>query len=282
MSFIATSDNEKIYKIKSTGYLRDIELLFTGIYNFSGIETITMNGISAPERTSTFIYKARLKNVPGSGYIPLWTNQTHLGTFRWIVVGIYDDTGTNAKRVLVSLINTDSPDNKIRVLSNAVLSIDDFQDIVVTYDGSSTAAGITIEIDTVDETGTIVNDTLSDTVISANLFRVGKRFSDIDRGNVIMDSYEFWLDGIKQFETNCDDNGDLTSVDLSGQGNDGVIDLDVTERNDFFTITELITELYSKAYSVLAKGRDAILAAGKYLGTVIGGIFGKTFDDTFE
>lgn len=203
-------------------------------YNFSGIELVTMTTIGSFERTQTFKYKARVKNgSSGSAVLTqLWSNQSS-PNFKGVSIYIFRPTFVEGNKIGISL--TSSGGNRITVLTPAVFTPTDFKEIDVDYDGSSTAAGLTLKIDGVVTAFTVSNDALSASIIDNTGFRIGGHLGTPPTANsFVLDSSEFHIDGVQVFKTKCDDNGTLTCIDLSGQGNDGVIDLDTTPRVNFF------------------------------------------------
>ena len=77
----------------------------------------------------------------------------------------------------VQLVNYNSTDNKIRVEGTSVLSDDRWHHVVITYDGSSTAAGIVAYVDGNSESLTVVNDSLTDTILNSTTPSIGSRNS---------------------------------------------------------------------------------------------------------
>ncbi len=106
--------------------------------------------------------------------------------------------------------------------------------IEIWYDGSSTAAGFTINIDGVSASITIDTDNLTATTLTgANGFVVGQPKNFSSGATYLLDDISFTIDGTLQFQTDCTNNG-LTCVDLSSEGNNGVITLGGTDPLDFF------------------------------------------------
>lgn len=210
-----------------------------GLYSFFGIETITIAGVPAFEKTSTFIYKAKIKSKvysSGDPSVILWSTQTGATAYKGLQIMVYGDgypTFGNRIQVFISNNKAASAD-LIEVLTDPVLSSSEFKNIQVNYDGSGNASGVTIKIDDVSVTVYETHDTLTGSVSTGTGAVVGdNKVSVPDNFGIIMSSFEWVMNSILYFKTQCANNG-LTCIDLSGQENDGVIDLDTTDPNDFF------------------------------------------------
>ncbi|MEE9573702.1 MAG: hypothetical protein V3W20_11680 [Candidatus Neomarinimicrobiota bacterium] len=228
--------NLKRNPVNRIGIVKILErnFLLIGAYNFSGIEKVTIADIPDFERTSTFYFKARFKNGSSDTISTLFNNILNLPKGVNIETMDAADSTPNSIRVSIS----QGVSNSIFVWSGAgEVSNLDFQDLEIWYDGSSTAAGVTVEVNGSPVSMNVINDNLSLSIQTGSSgFVVGRRKDELiaNEGDFVLDSLEWTVDATKQFETDCTDNGDLICVDLSGQGNDGVIDLDTTNRNDFF------------------------------------------------
>ncbi len=84
------------------------------------------------------------------------------------------DLNVENDRLAVHLIHH-WPDNAIKVSTKGVVSKDQWHHLLVTYDGSSRAAGIKIFVDGKLQEMEINNDTLSDTIATDRPFHVGRR-----------------------------------------------------------------------------------------------------------
>ncbi|QQR77551.1 MAG: hypothetical protein IPJ67_00130 [Candidatus Moraniibacteriota bacterium] len=71
--------------------------------------------------------------------------------------------------------NSDSGSNGITVNGLSDIADETWHHIAVTYDGSSSASGVTLYVDGADDTGTTDMDTLSATIVSSADFSMGTR-----------------------------------------------------------------------------------------------------------
>jgi Protein of unknown function (DUF1553)/Protein of unknown function (DUF1549)/Concanavalin A-like lectin/glucanases superfamily/Planctomycete cytochrome C len=85
----------------------------------------------------------------------------------------YDLLLTGGK-VEIHLVNK-WPDNAIKITSNAPVSSNEWHHIVATYDGSKTAAGIKLYVDSKPTTYSISQDSLRDSIETQQPFRIGLR-----------------------------------------------------------------------------------------------------------
>lgn len=226
--------NMKRSPVNRTAKLRLLEAFITR-YNFSGIEKITCSTVPEFERTSTFYFKAKITNKPGISIAMLWDSASAGVVFQGIRFYVGNgDLGPQKNRLFVDLINDADTVNRILVETDQIITVDESKILEVWYDGSSTAAGITINIDKVPVTVNVVLDALSSSTLSGDGFAIGKaKNTASNQGPFILDSLEWQVDGVTQFNTNCINNG-LVCVDSSGQGNNGSINLSTTDPVDFF------------------------------------------------
>lgn len=208
------------------------------LYNFSGIENVNISGVPDFERTSTFYYKAVFTNTgAGGGNTPLWDNLDFGNNSRGL--SIICDSPISGAKVRILLYHENTSDDRIEVATPASFLLDEKHTLEVWYDGSSTASGITVNIDGSPIVLSVTVDNLVSTILtSSNGYAFGKykNSGSITRG-YILNECEFWIDGALKFNTECANNGDLTCVNLDGDSGNGVIDLSTTPREDFF-ITE--------------------------------------------
>jgi hypothetical protein len=208
------------------------------IYNFSGIEKVTIPDVPDFERTSTFYLKASIQRTGDDAFEGvIWNSYIDSAGDLIGLRIVLNNSGPNAKKLLVSLEGV-GVGQDIFILSSPVFELGIRYTIEVFYDGSSDDTGISLKIDGQFVTPESSFGTLTSNVSTGNGFATGKLKGIVtDVGGIIISQIEWDMDGTNYFKTECADNGDLTCVDLSGQGNDGTVDLDTTPRQDFF-ITE--------------------------------------------
>ena len=227
---------DRIAKIKVLERV-DTILPISTLYNFSGIEKMTVSGISDFERTSTFYYKAVFKNGISNTLSILWNN---FDGAKGIIIETMGSNDSSPNSVRVS-IRAAFSGNGIFVWSpSEVVSEIEERTLEIWYDGSSNASGVTAEVDGVPVAFGVNSDNLTASILTgSNGFITGRQKNEPlpSYGDFVMQSEEWTVDGVLKFNTNCDDNGDLVCVNLDGDSGNGAIDLDITPRAQFF-ITE--------------------------------------------
>lgn len=200
----------------------------SGIYNFSGVEKVTTSGVPDFERTSTFYFKATVINKEASNSQILWDNLGASNRGVSITIGFSD-------QLEVRLQNTSSGFNTLLIHTDDVITIDVSKVLEVWYDGSSDPSGITVNIDDSPAAISTDFDQLTGTILTgSDGFAFGKqKASATVRGDYELNDLLWQVDDVIQFKTLCANNG-LICADLSGQGNNGVIDLGATDPLDFF------------------------------------------------
>ena len=119
------------------------------------------------ERTDSFSYGAWMKPI-GGGNGAVISRMDDRGGYRGY------DLLVTGNRVSVHIINT-WPSNAIKVNSKETLKPDVWQHLFVTYDGTSSAAGVKIYFDGKEQEWTIEQDRLSDTIRTNKPLRIGRR-----------------------------------------------------------------------------------------------------------
>lgn len=200
----------------------------SGIYNFSGVEKISTSGVPDFERTSTFYFKVTVTNREASNSQILWDNLGASNRGVSITIGFSD-------KLEVRLQNTSSGFNTLLIHTDDVITVDVSKVLEVWYDGSSDPSGITVNIDGSPAAISTDFDQLTGTTLTGgDGFAFGKQKAGATiRGDYELNDLLWQVDGTVQFKTFCANNG-LVCVDLSGQGNNGVIDLGATDPLDFF------------------------------------------------
>lgn len=200
----------------------------SGIYNFSGAEKVTTSGVPDFERTSTFYFKATIINKEAGNAQILWDNLGASNRGISIRIGFSDE-------LEVRLQNTSSGFNTLLIHTDDVITVDVSKVLEVWYDGSSDPSGITVNIDDSPAAISTDFDQLTGTILTgSDGFAFGKQKNSATvRGDYELNNLLWQVDGVIQFKTLCANNG-LICADLSGQGNNGVIDLATTDPLDFF------------------------------------------------
>lgn len=194
-------------------------------YLFSGIERINISTIPVIERTSTFYFKAKVKNQDDTFAKVLLDNTDFSDNAKGLQILMAGGSATNANSVGITLTAIGSS-NEIEVRTEALMLPDEWHTIEIWYDGSSDADGITAKIDGNTTTITTTADNLTSNISTgSDGYTVGlwKTFPFGSSGFELA-SLEFEIGTVTQFKTNCDDKG-LTVYDLSTQGNNGTIEL---------------------------------------------------------
>lgn len=207
----------------------------SGIYNFSGVEKVTIPGIPAFERTSTFYFKTTVQNTDSAFTEILWDNIGDFPNFDGIRIWLTGSTSASQPNTVGAQLSNDGGLNRVYVYSDEIITPESgFRDIEISYDGSSNASGFILTVDGDVLSFNILVDGLSASIDVGTGVSIGiaKNLS-ITEGGFILDSLEMTYDSTQVFKTLCANNG-LTCVDLSSQGNSGIIDLGATDPLDFF------------------------------------------------
>jgi hypothetical protein len=214
--------------------LKLLEKVAESYYYFSGNEELIFTSFPEVERDDTFYYLVNVRNSLGNDYAPLITNASDDATQRGLEVGIYNSGHpVQPNKILVQLISNASG-NKIRVISNSILSIVNLNQIEIYYDGSSSASGVTMYLNGNLITTTTLDDTLTGTIVDNSEFKVGRRIDEgTDRGLCQIESFSFQVNSIAVFQTDCTNDGTVCK-DISGNGNDGTVNLRGTSPSLFF------------------------------------------------
>lgn len=89
----------------------------------------------------------------------------------------------------ISLFISNQKTNRIVVRTNNTYTTDTWYNIIITYDGSSSASGCHIYVNNTDETLTTTNDTLSATILNSEPFEIG-RYASYHNGSI--DEVSVW------------------------------------------------------------------------------------------
>lgn len=173
-------------------------LLFGGIDEF-----VTFGNIADFERTDSFSLEFWFKTTTSSAELIL-TKQLNSGTFRGYNVFIESGVITTA------LISDNGASNRLQLKTNGTFNDDVLHHCVITYDGSSTLAGLNIFIDAVDVATTNVTDNLSATISNAADLQLSGRSG----ANVVFNGT---LDEVVVYSTELS-SGDVTTRFNSGTG----------------------------------------------------------------
>ena len=109
-------------------------------------------------------------DTSANGYFPLITKQVNAGNFPGYLI----DANMPNNKINVSLQGTSATGNQILVMSpSGSFTPDVWHHVVMTYDGSSTAAGVHVYIDGVDQTLTVQYDALSSSILNSADMTIG-------------------------------------------------------------------------------------------------------------
>lgn len=140
-------------------------------FDFDGKTNIEVGSVAMFDRTTPFTFAAWL-NPTGTGAMCLFSKMDDAAAFRG-----YDCNVENGK-LAVHLINT-WPNNAIKVQTKDAMKLNEWHHIAVTFDGSSTALGLTLFVDGQSVAVEVMNNSLKDTIQTDKPFRIGQRFSSI-------------------------------------------------------------------------------------------------------
>ncbi len=131
-------------------------------------EYLDFGDIANFERTDTFSFEFWFKTLAAGAEL-IFTRQLNAGTFRgW---NIFIESGA----ITTALISDNGVVNRIQRKTNGTFNDGTFHHCVVTYDGSSTVAGLVIHIDDSAVATTIVTDNLSSTIMNAASCQISGR-----------------------------------------------------------------------------------------------------------
>lgn len=155
--------------------------------NFDGTYSIKLKNEPAfdLERTNSFTWSFWIKGSPQ-------TNKTIFAK----ADGQGTDTGyvlwTDGTDVIFELVNTQTTNQiKVKRVDDAILD-GNFHHVIITYDGSSTAAGVILYIDGVAVTLTVSINNLSATILNAKDLRVGANSNDSNKSTVVVDWFKLY------------------------------------------------------------------------------------------
>lgn len=159
------------------------------MYAFDGVDEYIELGDPASlafDQTDAFSIEAWIKTTAGIGRI--FSKMTDGSGFRGYEFAKDDVTGR-----LIVYINNTFPSNSITVKTTAALVADgEWHHVAMTYDGSSTAAGVQIYIDGLAQTLTTDFDNLTATTITPTTARIGARPPSPGYHNGAIDEVRVW------------------------------------------------------------------------------------------
>lgn len=203
----------------------------TESYNFDGVSRVYIPDVSTFERTSTLYVKAKLKVDPGDSNenSVIWSGEGPASTYTGLLIfGRGDLSGSWKGSLWLQLMSNNAASNRIIVYTDDdALSSSVSRTAEIWYDGSSTAAGVTMAIDDVSANINVLTDNLTASTIASTpgaYIGVRKYNPVIVQASMVLDSLEMTQDNILIFKTDCRSN-DYSHIckDLSGSGNDGSI-----------------------------------------------------------
>lgn len=156
--------------------------------------------------------------------ISLWIYPTNLTGINSIISkrinsGAGWGVTTNGTMMVFQLINTD-PTNRISVFNSAALTLNAWNHVVITYDGSSTAAGVVNYINTVVQLNTINADSLSATSQSVSNMYLGRNATSGVYFSGYMGIVRIWNSVLSVGEISQDYNGgNMNNITVSPSTN---------------------------------------------------------------
>ncbi len=204
-----------------------------GYYVFSGVERIDMANTPSIDASTEIYFEARIRNKTNPLAAALLWSASY-ASFKGFLIFLYNDTYTvNENRLFFRL--WDEGGGQLTMQTDASLNpSSEFIKVELWYDGTGLPAGVTVKIDDVSANISTFSDTLSTDVSTGISSTIGQlRSSAATAGLFDLGEMEVAYDGVTIFKTQCANDG-LTCTDLSGFGNDGVIDLNGTSSGDFF------------------------------------------------
>ena len=142
-------------------------LLFDGVDEFVQIGDVAALQF---ERTNSFSISAWVQRPSGGTHTIVAKEDTSAGGYRGY--NVYVDTSNRIVFELISSFSTNLAQVRTRL---GYVTNSTWRQVVVTYDGSSTAAGLKIYVDGVERPTDTIYDTLSATILSTANFRIARR-----------------------------------------------------------------------------------------------------------
>lgn len=181
---VDSSGNGRNGTIGGTGMTRVPALISNGLFQ-TRIDTgyVNFGNIAAFERTDSFSIECWANCINNAGTDPLFTKCGPGPMIRGYRVAIQNNT------VIYQLISDDSAGSYAVVRGNIYIPAGSWHQIVVTYDGSSTAAGMQIYVDGVLDTPTVLADVLTSSIVSTANFIAGAWPTDAAYPGATLDEY---------------------------------------------------------------------------------------------
>ncbi len=211
--------------------------LNNGLQFANGSEYVSMGDVLDFERTDAFSIEFWMKRTGNSATEFIVSKQIQGGNAEGY--GVFINTLGVLEFLLVSTTT-----NLVRVTATTAVDDNTWHHVVVTYDGSSAASGITIYLDNSSESLTTVNDTLTTSTLSTAPFQ----FSGRSGANL---TYGGTLDAVKVWDKELT-SGEVSTQYNSGTGTEdmGYSQLDPTVVNNtglsFSTALDTFTETATK------------------------------------
>lgn len=206
----------------------DLSIYSQRASTFDGVnERVQMGDVLGFERTNSFSAWAWIKTTSTATGDVISKMTTDANGRGWTFVL---DTATNGMAVLLR----NQAGNRILVNADPAINDGEWHLVAFTYDGSSTAAGVTIYYDGIPVAVTVNEDTLSATIVAASTFTVGARNNTstfftgtIDEPGVAATELtqaqilELWNGGVPQAVTGLSFYGAITGAGDSWRAGDG-------------------------------------------------------------
>ena len=143
-------------------------------YEFDGLlDSISMGDVLGFERTDSFSYSFWMyldeSSIPLSFFMMLIDKSKASTSFQGIELYLSQSTG----KLTLGLISDNATTNKLEVESDTAVDLQTWQNIAVTYDGSSNASGVKMYYNGVAVATSTITDALTSTIINTEPFGIG-------------------------------------------------------------------------------------------------------------
>lgn len=122
------------------------------------------------ERTQAWTLSFWMKSSTSTGYIPIYSTQEGSGNYRGITVWV---SFAGDDKLWLEMTNLTT--NALKCFGSSSINDGNLKHVVITYDGSSTVAGVKMYINGIAETVTSSVDALSATIVGTANVHFGRR-----------------------------------------------------------------------------------------------------------
>ncbi len=152
------------------------------------------------ERTSQFSISTWIKGTSFAGLPTIFSKGLNSGSYTGYFFFL------NAGKLEMQINNTGSATNQIDVKSNNTVSTGVWHHVVMTYDGSSSAAGVKFYVDDVIQGVTVLSNTLSASILNAADANIGEYADASSPFNGLIDEVHVYNFALNQDQVNTDYN----------------------------------------------------------------------------